>query len=115
MNKRSLPAFIFAFLLTLAVAVTLTGCSGGDDTKKLVGTWVAESAETSDMELFSDGTGVLSNSITFTWKIENGCFIFSILSEVPADPSYSYEYKLNGSMLTLTSAIDGSVQIFNKE
>ena len=134
MQKRNFLVFALAFLLTVAMILSLTGCGGGGSTAKFVGKWIPEIPDptvsgdpptllaTTTMELNSDGTGLYHLDagppygyfeMDFTWKIEAGRFIVSI-SDSSEEFSASVGYELKGSKLTLTDE-DGNSQIYNKE
>lgn len=91
---------IFIICLMISVlCVLLTGCS--DDKSRMLGRWdvvgqYSEAEFLGGFELYSDGT-IISGGLSGTYTISDGKFTFSLLWA-----GGSYDYKLNGSTLTLT-------------
>jgi uncharacterized protein (TIGR02145 family) len=89
-------------LLVVAAVVLGVGCgsNGADKPAALVGQWVHYEGATKDkpkeLELFSDGTGVVDKKGSVTWKVENKRFV--LLSQAKA---LSCDYKVSGYELTL--------------
>jgi uncharacterized protein (TIGR02145 family) len=105
---KSLAASI---LLTMAFTFTICEAAGGKSA--LVGRWESDKSTKDYMEFLSDGTGIVrmgSKSIAITWKVEKDRF-YMILSSGDAK---SFDYKVQGSTLTITDDDDGSVDKLNK-
>ncbi|MCL2678169.1 MAG: hypothetical protein FWE85_03850 [Clostridiales bacterium] len=119
MNKRKNLVFALTFLLTLAMVLTLAGCSSGRNPPDFVGEWVCDGGKnpingnpiTWNMKLYSDGTGTFGENNSFTWEIAKGRFI---INDSSANPPYSRDYELKKSTLTLTDE-DGYSFIFTKK
>jgi len=99
-----------ALLLSAVLVVGAVCVSNGDNPSALVGRWVDMNDDT-DVELFKDGTGVISNIVLYsgggvtrigsknlTWKTEGKRFMLSYDNE----PSVR-DYELSGYELTLTN------------
>ena len=89
MNKK----LIFLVMLVGILAFSLLCVSCGSSS--LTGTWEDES-DNSILELSKDGTGSWDGP-SITWKIENKHLVITGMGL-----SFSYDYKLSGSTLTLT-------------
>jgi len=102
MNKK----LIFSVMLVCLLAVSLVFVSCGDSASKFAGTWAAE-GENSTIELSKDGTGKWDGH-NITWKIENKRLVFT-----GSGLTFSYDYKLSGSTLTITD--DGDTTVFKRK
>src|SRR5215510_2343904 len=99
----------------------LVGCGGGSRPSKSTGQWICiddkgEGCDGTDMELFSDGSGVGKKdeiSIGCTWKIVDKRLIISA-SAMGTDVREAHNYKVSGYELTLTGN-DGKVEKFAKK
>jgi uncharacterized protein (TIGR02145 family) len=93
----------------LTLCFMLVFCnSGGDQTgsTELVGQWEHAKEEQGKLELFKDGTGVIGDGDSISWKIENKRFV--ILSR---DFGMAWDYNVSGYVLTLIDD-DGDSEIF---
>jgi len=109
MNKK----IVFSVVLLGILAFNLVFISCGGEASKLAGIWEAEGDAHDTMELFKDGTGVFSDyggTWKGTWKIENKRFMVTALGELE---SITVDYKLSGSILTITT--NGKTTVFLKK
>ena len=110
--KRLISALIVAML----VITTLTGCGSKQD--PLVGRWV-EDAETAEvLELFSDGTGILTTSegnvySLTSWIAENDRLKLTTQMPLIGESTFVFDYELNGKVLTVT--VEGQSSTYTKE
>ena len=108
---------ILGIMLVLAFGLAIVGCnrsaSGGRDSRategNLVGAWEFED-ET--LSLFEDGTGSW-DEFGITWKVEKNRLTVSGTVQGIA-MTFSYDYILSGSTLTLTDE-DGEVTEYTKK
>lgn len=108
--KRLISVFVIAMMM-----IILAGCGSKQD--PLVGKWVEDAEQGEIIELFSDGTGIVSNSTekyTITsWLGENGRLKVTIQMPLIGDYSVAYDYEVTQNTLSL---IDGDdVTIYQKE
>jgi len=114
---KSLTVFGRALMLAavLVVGTVYMSCEQAK-TAKLVGRWVCAecSAPGQEMELFSGGTGLVSQpgmpgDVGMTWKVENKRVIMMV-----ANFGMAYDYKVSGYELILMSEQYGK-EIFVKK
>jgi len=105
-NKKFLVGIL---VMVLVFGMIFISCGGASS---LVGRWFPEHGGTApnglpdDLELFKDGTGV-NEGVAISWKAENGRFIISALSR-----SLTYNYKISGGKLILTSDSNGKSETY---
>ncbi|MHB9293262.1 hypothetical protein Holit_02383 [Hollandina sp. SP2] len=104
MNKK----LIFPAMLVCLLALGLAVVSCGNDVSRLAGIWEDESGNSS-IELFKDGTGNW-DGVSATWKIENERFVLTGMGL-----SFSFDYTLSGSTLTLTDTKEGESHVVKKK
>ncbi len=96
---------ILTVFVVIVMMITLVGCGSKQD--PLVGKWV-EDQGVEVLELFSDGTGILTTSegtaySLTSWIAENGRL--KLTSQMPLIGEYTFvfDYELNGKVLTVTT------------
>jgi hypothetical protein len=111
MNKIGFKKIVLAAGIMLALAFTLNACDGGKSA--LVGKWDRDDGYSSSfpdyLEFLKDGTGIY-DKLGITWKTENGnLYITSPLLAA------SYDYKVQGSKLTLTNRDNKTLEYKKRE
>jgi hypothetical protein len=100
-------------LAGLCVAL-LVGCFGGDGKSALVGRWYLADGPSKNnpekMELLKDGSGII-DGMGMTWKTEKGRFYLTYQT----GQALAYNYKMSGSILTLTTDKDEILGYTNSE
>lgn len=105
-------------LIVVMLLVITTGC--GEKKEDLTGRWVKD---TDIIELYSDGTGILTSmsddgnkeeTYSCTWIAENGRLKFTFDLGVLGTRSGAYDYTLSKSKLILTTD-DGVIREYYKE
>jgi TonB family protein len=103
-----------ALLLSATVVGVVCMSNGAERPAALVGHWVhyegARMNKPEELELFSDGTGVVDKNGSVTWKVENKRFV--LLSQAMA---LSCDYKVSGYELTLVYDGNGSAVFVDKK
>lgn len=97
------------------ILFVLSGCGSKQD--PLVGKWVEDVEDGEVIELFSDRTGVVSNSseqyaIT-SWLGENGRLKVTIQIPLLGEYAVVYDYEVTSNTLTLSEGDD--VTVYNKQ
>lgn len=109
--KRFIKVLIMAMLVCM-----LTGCGNKQD--PLVGKWVEDAEPAEVLELFSDGTGILTTSdgtdysIT-SWIAENDRLKLTIVMPILGESTMAFDYELKGKVLTVT--IEGESSTYQNE
>lgn len=115
MGGRKMKKLISIFAIVVLVFI-ISGCGSKQD--PLVGKWVEDAESGEVLELFSDGTGILTTSegsaySLTSWIAENGRL--KITSQMPLVGEYTvaFDYELNGKVLTVI--IEGESTTYQKE
>jgi uncharacterized protein (TIGR02145 family) len=100
---------IFTAILAVAIAFTFNACEIVSGKSALVGRWILVEDPTANMELLSDGTGIVYEA-GITWKVKKDRFYMThpLMAK-------SWSYKLQGSTLTLTDDNGKVVKYYKKE
>lgn len=105
-----------AVIAVLLILFVVSGCGSKQD--PLVGKWVEDAEQAEVLELFSDGTGVLTtsegNAYSLTsWIAENGRLKLATQMPLIGESTLVFDYEVNGKVLTVT--IEGERATYRKE
>jgi len=112
--KKRLSKKILAVLTILVLTFSIVACGKN---KTIVGSWIETNSTAKDVYVFNkDRTGAYTMAtllpIDFTYTIE-GETVSIVMKFLGEDTVKSYNYKLDGDVLTMT--VDGQALTFDKQ
>ncbi len=95
---------LIAVIVIAMMVMSLAGCGSKQD--PLVGKWIEDVEPAGTLELFSDGTGILTtsagNAYTITsWLAENGRLKLTTQMPFIGESTFVFDYEISGKVLTV--------------